>query len=479
MRASPPPPQELTVSRPDVEPLVLAPEYLLLPEGVVSGHAVVLRGSGIEATGSVESVAARYPESVPLSLPGKMLMPGFIDAHHHLTQTFGKALAFGEPSEIFKRLWVPLEGFLNEELVYLSAKLASLEALRGGFTTVADAGTRSQGYLAALARAVEEAGIRCVLGAICNDGPNQKSGKEGEAQRADILAQADAHLAAYAAHPLISPSLAISIPEIASDAMLGAVYARCAEAGRIFQTHVNEHLVAVERSLVDRGLRPLEHLKKAGALGPYTLCAHCTLVTPAELRLLQSTDAAVSYNPVASQWKGNAVAPAVQMHELGIRLGLGTDGTRSDAFRLVDAAEASQRLCFGLATGDFSCGGGDIWLAMGARGSADVLGLAGTTGTIQPGLEADLLLIDVDVPEMTPSWDLPWELVRFGDRSQIEGVFVGGRLRLWHGRPLDWDADALLARVRELVYDIVPKAPIKRVHGTADEYRAMRQRLLA
>lgn len=66
-------------------------------------------------------------------------MPGFVDAHHHLTQSFGSALAFGEPSEIFRRVWVPLEGALDEESAYTAAKLAALEALRGGFTTVTDA----------------------------------------------------------------------------------------------------------------------------------------------------------------------------------------------------------------------------------------------------------------------------------------------------------------------------------------------------
>ena len=95
-------------------------------------------------------------------------------------------------------------------------------------------------------------------------------------------------------------------------------------------------------------MRPLELLAHLGALGPQVLVAHATLVTPSELNLLRETDTAVSYNPVASQWKGNAVAPAQLMAALGIRFGLGTDATRSDAFRLMDAAEAAQKLAFGL-----------------------------------------------------------------------------------------------------------------------------------
>jgi 5-methylthioadenosine/S-adenosylhomocysteine deaminase len=395
-------------------------------------------------------------------------MPGFIDAHHHLTQTFGKALAFGEPSEIFRRVWIPLEGVLDNELVYIAAKAAALESLRGGFTTVVDAGTRAEGNVSAIATAAREAGLRCVLGLICNDvGPG--------ADQAAIKRRAAAHLAAWKSDDLVHPSLAISIPEAASDGMLHDIAAMSADAGVIFQTHVNEHLVAVERSLVERRLRPLEHLHHAGALGPHTLIAHSTLVTPPELDLLRRTDTAVAYNPVASQWKGNAVAPAEMMDVLGIRFGLGTDGTRSDGFRLVDAAEASQRIAFGLAVGDSSCGGGWTWLDHATRGGADAIGLKDTTGEIAVGKAADFLLVDIDTPEFTPSWDLPWELVRFGNRDQIEAVFVAGRLRLWHGWPTDWDGHALMRKVAELARDAVARAPIKRIHPTSAVHRAGRR----
>lgn len=451
--------------------IILKPEAVLTPGGPSRGLAVLIENGKFKAVDRAEALDQKFAGIKSLDLPGRLIMPGFIDSHQHLAQAFGKALAFGEPSEIFKRIWVPLEGFLNQELVYLSAKLAAFEALRGGFTTVADAGARSSGDLSVLARAAEEAGLRCVLGLICNDFPQSPQPPD----QGEILKKAEAHLALYDQHPLITPSLAISIPECASDYMLKEVYERCREAGRIFQTHVNEHLAAVERSLVDRRLRPLEHLVKAGALGPATLAAHSTLVTPCELMLLRDKGAAVAYNPVASQWKGNAVAPAEHMHALGIRLGLGTDGTRSDGFRLVDAAEASQRLAFGLAVGDSSCGGGALWLKMATEGGAEVLGLGRVTGAIEEGLSADFLLVDLDVPEFVPSWDLPWDLVRLGNRSQIEGVFVAGRLRLWQGWPVDWDGRALMRRINQLAGEAVSQAPIYRVHDNSDRYAAFRK----
>ena len=449
-----------------VPSVLLAPEYVMLREGQVTNHAVLVKDGVFADIGLVEELTRRYSDTKFIPLPGKVIMPGFIDVHHHLTQAFGKALAFGEPSEIFRRIWVPLEGSLDDELIYLAGKLAAFEALRGGFTTVVDAGTRAEGGLEPLAQAVTEVGLRCVLGLICND----QSGAE-TLDHSLILKRANEHLSGWSGHPLIHPSLAISIPEVASDKMLSTISALCKEAGVVFQTHINEHLASVERSLVNRGLRPLEHLHTIDALGPTTLVAHATLLTPREVTILQKTDTAVCYNPVATQWKGNATSPATMMHELGIRFGLGTDGTRSDGFRLLDAAEASQRLAFGLAVGDFSTGGGWPWLDHATTGGAEAISLNHVTGEIKKGLVADFLIVDVDVPELLPSRDLVWELTRLGNRDQIVGVFVAGDLGLWKGWPIDWDARTLMKEVKQRVGQAIESAPIHKIHPSSKEYQ--------
>jgi cytosine/adenosine deaminase-related metal-dependent hydrolase len=448
---------------------VFCPGSVLLPDGLRTNVALVVRGGRFGEIGPVAEVAASNGNLTRVDLPGHLLMPGFIDVHTHLTQSLGKSLVFGEPSEIFRRVWVPLEGSLDERMVYLSAKLAALECLRGGFTAAVDAGTRSADHIGALARAARETGLRSVVGLICND----VDGTAIVPDKASIIAKAANHLAAFAKDPLIHPSLAISIPEAATEAMLRTISTMAGEAGAIFQTHVNEHLVAVERSLVATGRRPLEHLAHIGALGSHVLIAHSTLVTPHELNLLRDSGTAVAYNPMASVWKGNAIAPALQMAALGIRFGLGTDGTRADAFRLMDAAETLQRASIGMATGDSSCGGGWLWLDRATRSAADSSGLASVTGEIRRGLAADFLLVDIDRPEFTPSHDLVWELVRYGNRDQIDAVFTNGRLRLWQGWPVDWDARSLLAEIREAVTDTIANAPIQKIHPDASTFRAL------
>ncbi|WP_421136456.1 amidohydrolase family protein [Pseudomonas sp. NFX15] len=438
---------------------LLAPDWLMLPEGPKRGQAVLVVDGTFADVGPLSLLQARYPAHQVLRLEQQLLMPGFIDTHHHLSQSFGKGLVFGEPSEIFRRVWIPLEGSLDSELLYLTSKLAAFESLRGGFTTVCDAGTRSTESVEAIAKAVHEVGIRCVLAKTCND----LQGKQVLDAR-QILAVAERHLSHWDNDTLITPSLAVPIPEIATDPTLKAVYCLCEEAGRVFQSHVNEHLVAVERSLELYGVRPLEQLHRAGALGPAALLAHATLLTPNEICLLRDSGAAVSYNPVASAWKGNAVAQAHLMHCLGIPVALGTDGTRGDGFRLLDYAEAAQRFAHGISVGDSVCGGGQLWLDMSTKNAAQALHLGQLTGQITPGHAADFLLVDLAVPELLPSWNLTWDLVRLANRDQIHAVVVQGNVRLWQGWPTDWDARQLMRQVDALARDIVGQAPIHKIH---------------
>ncbi|MGW7485674.1 amidohydrolase family protein [Streptomyces sp. NPDC054786] len=425
---------------------LLVPELLLLPDGPVRHQAVLVRDGKFRTIGPAEQLIAAHRDVPPVRLDGHLLMPGFVDAHHHLTQSFGKAQSFGQPSEIFKTIWEPLEHALDEESAYVSAKLAALEALRGGFTTVADAGTRAPVDVRVVAQATEEAGVRCVLSKIVSTG-------EG----------GPAHLGRWDGHPLIHPSLAIAVPEDAPGEVIKKTADLCAEAGAVLQIHVNEHLASVERSLKSVGRRPVEHLHHIGALGPHTLGAHATLLTPSEMRLLADSGAAISYNPVASAWKGNGVAHATLLAAMGVRFGMGTDGTRGDGFRLIDAAETAQRLAYGMASGDSSCGAGRMWLEHATSRSADALGLGRVTGEIAVGKAADFLVVDLDVPELTPSYDLRWELVRLAHRDQIAAVVVGGTLRLWHGWPPDWDGHALVSRAAQLGPEVVRRAGLRRV----------------
>lgn len=438
----------------------LAPGVILTPAGPLRDHVLVVRDGRIVA---VEPATAGRPA---VALPDGAIVPGIVDCHAHAGQTFGKSLIGGEPTQIWRRLWVPLEDALTPERSYVSAKWMFLEALRGGFTTLVNFNRNSPENNEAVHQAAHDTGLRLVSGVAAST--------DSESPEA-VIAAIEAHVRACAGWQRITPSLCFGFYGANLEGLAPGDLARigrhCADSGVLLQMHSNEHFPDVHDCIVRFGKRPIELWDELGILGPQTLLHHATLVSPNEIDLLDRRRSGVSYNPVASQWKGNAVAPALHFAQRRIRMGLGTDNTRLDGFRMMDAAENCQRLLHGMSVLDFSCGAGWTWVDAATRGGADACGLGAVTGALEPGRAADFLVLDMTAPEVVPSWDFEWELVRAYDRDQVKAVAVDGRIVLRDGRATGWDSAAFVREQRQLVLDMVEEAKVTKVHAISSTLR--------
>lgn len=452
--------------------VVLAPDIVLTPKGPETGLAIVVEGGSFAYVGAVAGLEPADAAQAR-ALPGFAVVPGFVDAHTHLAQTFGKILIGGEPAQIWRRLWLPMEAALDEQGDYVSAKWQLLEQLRGGFTGVVNYALNDARRNAAVHRAAAEVGIR-LRSSTGLDEHAVDAGPDAErVPLSRILERAAEHIEQVAPHPLIYPSLSSTSFYGNRPETLAAVSELARERGLILQIHANEHTPEVHESILRYGKRPIELLFDHGVLGPHVLIHHATLVTDREVELLRRSGAAVSYNPVASEWKGNAVAPALAFAAQGVRFGLGSDNTRFNGFRTLDAAEHAQRLAYGLRTGDFSAGAAWTWVDAITRGSADAAGFSGV-GTLESGKAADFLILDTQRPETLVSWDFEWELVRYYDRDQIAFVVVGGKPVLAAGQPISWDASAFLREYASLGRRIGSSPGVTRVHGGSQNYRGRR-----
>lgn len=406
-------------------------------------------------------------------LSGQAIVPGFVDAHTHLAQTFGKILIGGEPAQIWRRLWLPMEAGLDEEGDYISAKWQLFEQLRGGHTGVVNYSLGDARRNAAVHRAASEVGIR-LRSSTGLDEFSVDAAPSGERQPLSrILERIHEHIEQVAPFPLISPSVSASSFYGNRPETLAAISEFARSKNILLQIHANEHFPEVHESILRYGKRPIELLADSGVLGPHVLIHHATLVTGREVELLARTRTAVAYNPVASEWKGNAVAPALAFAAHGVRFGLGYDNTRFDGFRTLDAAEHAQRLVHGLPVSDFSAGAGWTWVDAISRGGADVAGFD-DVGSLAAGQAADYLILDMDRPETAISWDFEWELVRYYARDQISFVIVAGKPVLAAGQPVDWDGRAFVRAYREHGRRIGAAPGIQRVHGSSHGYRAKR-----
>jgi 5-methylthioadenosine/S-adenosylhomocysteine deaminase len=454
----------------------LEPDIILGPDGELTGHVLIVRGSKVEAVVPRDELV-RWPTATLTRLDGCAIIPGIIDAHHHVIEPFAKALAFGEPAQMWKRLWLPLEAVATADSCYQAAKWTFLEALRGGITTITEHAVRSLELVDAVNRAAEDTGIRLISSTGGYDLKNFSSSArtpDASASVDSVITLAEEHIAACKAFSRVTPSLACGTVQSNSGEMIAALSSFCRERSLLFQIHANEHTVEVHTCIETYGRRPIEYLADLGALGTTTLIAHATLVTPSEIELLRQTDTAVAYNPVAAMWKGNAVAPAEDYIMRGIRVGLGSDATRNDGFRMIDAAEACQRLAYGMPKDDFSCGAGWMWVQAATQGGAAAVGLGDVTGALEAGREADFLVLDRRGPEVTPSWDFTWELVRCYDRADILATVVGGTPATIDGRAVAFDSEQFFADQLQRGVANVESAGMTRLHGTSSHNRAAR-----
>ena len=451
------------------------PDLVLGPDGPIHDAVMVVDNGTI---GAIEPVVDGNipidPAIEVIRLAGRAVVPGFIDTHHHVTEPFAKAITCGEPAQMWKRIWMPLEEASTPKITHAAAKWTFIEALRGGFTTIVDHGIRGVEYTEAVLQAAEETGLRLVSSTGVYDLSDFETDATKPAATStidDALRTAEDHVARISKRKNITPSLACGTVQSNSGEMIKYLSDYCARNHIVFQIHANEHTPEVHRCIEREGCRPIEFLHKIGALGPTTLIGHASLVTSDEIGILRDTDTAVSYNPVASQWKGNGVAPALEYARQGVRFGLGTDATRNDAFRLMDAAETCQRLIHGLPNDDFSCGAGWVWLDAATRAGADVCGLGAVTGKLEPGYQADFLVLDMASPEVLPSWDFSWELVRYYDRANIKATVVAGRAVVIDGEPVDVGLEEFTREHLSLGIRSIHDADIVRLHGPSDGYR--------
>lgn len=448
----------------------VAPELVLTPDGVEEELVLVVREGRI-----VTLLHISEYDGDAVRLPGYAVIPGFIDTHTHVGQIFGKALTGGEPAQIWRRIWHPMEAAMGPDEAYASAKWMCLEALRGGFTTLVSYGLNDTEKNTGVHRAVEESGLRFVS----STGLDQFAGDIGTGsdvhELPEIVDRIERHVEQCRQHTRITPSVCCSSFHANSPETLSALSEYCAKQGLLLQIHANEHFAELQDCLLRFGKRPTQFLDAIGVLGPHVLLHHTTVIAEDEIEILTKTRTATSYNPLASIWKGNAVAPALSYAQRNVRFGIGSDNTSEDAFRNLFAAEASQRIAHAMPVADFSCGAAWTWVDAATCGAADAAGLGTGTGSLAPGMAADFLVLDMDVPECLPAIDFEWELVRYYNRDQIGAMVVDGKVVATGGQPLAWNTTDVINELGHTAEAVVQAPEIVRLHGPSVRYRPRRR----
>lgn len=436
--------------------MILAPELLYADGRLERDWAVDVQAGRIAGVGPAAALAAAHrPEGfVPVvALPGRLLLPGGVNAHNHSFQSLLRGL--GDDLDFMgwrDRVLYPFSRRLDARGIGIGAAFAFAEMLRHGITTVVDffyvQGGGNANAEAAI-QAAKRVGIRLVLARAFYDWAGAPP--EYRETPAEATERCRALMARHAGDPTVTVQPAPHSLHAASPEMIRAGAAVAEAAGVPFHIHVAEY--RAEREAIERqhGLTPVRLLDRLGVLGPRTIGVHCVWLDEGEVRLLAERGARVAYCPSSNMILGDGVTKLREMRALGVPVALGTDGgctnNRLSVFEEMRMAALLQKVTHL----DGTAFTAEEAFRLGTVGGAQVLGLP--VGEIAPGRLADLVALDLGHPSLHPPHALLKSVVYALSPQAITDVWVHGARVVRDGRLATADESELLADVRALTGD--------------------------
>ncbi|MBB6489278.1 amidohydrolase family protein [Rhizobium lusitanum] len=405
----------------------------------------------------------------------RLVMPGLINAHTHSSETFFRGRYEGMPLEIWLLYAYPLlmNDPIGKRLLYLRSLLLAMESLRNGVTTLCDdffdPPAHDLDRLGTVFRAYEDAGIRAnVSSAAMNihtlDAlPFAREVTPAELQNlldfgppmttdayVDFCKSAfdSLHGRAGRVNFMIAPS---APQRCTPDLMMACM--ELAVAKRVpFHTHVLETRTQAITGHELHGKSLIAYMKDLGLLRRNTTIAHSVWVSDEDMSLMGDAGVSVAHNAISNQKLGAGIAPVRRLLDLGVTLGLGTDGVSSnDTARIFDVMRVAG-LIHAVSGPDYEKWvTADEVLRMATIGGAKTAMLEHVTGSLEVGKSADLVILNLRSYPFMPFNDAAKHLVYSENGSSIEKVMVAGRIVMEEGRLTTVDEAAVFAELAELV----------------------------
>ncbi len=411
-------------------------------------NRVIPRGTLIVQDGRISAVGPSDELIIPPGVPvidasGHALLPGLIDAHSHSSLMRGVT----ENMQLMDWLpWYQLEHrALTEEYAFHSARLCYLEALKSGTTCVMD----MYRFMDRCADAAGEVGLRVNLAPYVADAP----GKDFFATRAENRALIHSHHGAQNGRIQVWMGLE-HLFYCTPDAYREALQCQ-ADYGVGIHTHASEQKEEDDAVKAEFGRRSIAQLDHYGILGERTLIAHCVWLTDDEIKRVADTGTSIAHCPISNAKLASGVARVPEMLAADITVGIGTDGpvcnnslSLFEEMKFASLIQKATRL-------DATVLPADQILRMATINGARALGLGDRIGSLEVGKQADLLLLDLAQPNLTPTeinaagGNLLWNLVFAADARNVAAVWVDGRQLIANGRTTQVSEQTVISEAQQ------------------------------
>ena len=412
---------------------------------VIWDGSVVTDGENIVAVGGAAELSRRFPDAEAIDCSGKLILPGFICAHHHFYSTMARGMAIpGEPAsnfvEILERLWWKVDRALDQEDITLSAQIPLIECIRNGTTTVIDhhaSPGMPDGSLDLIEQAVRQAGVRASLCYEVSDRNVLADGIQENERFIRKIGSGDGQIAAM---------MGLHASFTLSDETLEKCVGIARDAGVGCHVHVAEDLADREDSLSRYGMPTVHRLEKLGVAGPKSLFIHCIHIDESEMDLIASTDTGVVHNPESNMNNAVGVTPLFKLLERNVLVGLGTDGMSSDMLSQMRAAYLMHRLANRDPRVAFT-EAPKLLLENNAKIAERQFGIR--LGELAEGRPADLAILDYQPPTMLSETNFLGHLIFGLADANVDTTVCKGKILMQGKKILSMDEERIAARSRE------------------------------
>ena len=418
---------------------------------VIANASVAIREDRIVDVGSTAALGEKWEAEQTIDATGKAVLPGFINSHTHCIHNLlrgGLSQDRNLYDWLLNVLYAGLAQYSGDD-AHVAAKLYCLEAIRGGITTSVD--NADFGRIDELAEHTIETyqalGVRAVYARMFYDhDPKSDSAlmealerKEPTVKHApnfiettdDALAGISRLMKKYhrSAGGRISVWPSPGIPMfLTPDGMMRAK--RLAEEnGAMLSTHLAESSADAEM----HGVSATQYLSYLGYLGPNLLAGHCVWMNDRDLRLLKKHDVKVANLAVSNQYLASGIAPIAKMINQGITVGIGTDDTNcNDSANMLSDMKhvALVQKVNNLDSGAMTA---EKVIEMATIDGARAIGMESEIGSIEVGKQADVIVIELQRPHLTPCHNIPSVLVYQANGSEVDTTIVAGRVLMQGG----------------------------------------------
>jgi putative selenium metabolism protein SsnA len=429
------------------------------PASIQSGVDIVIDGSKIAAVGV--GAAANYQADRVLDMQGKLVMPGIVCSHNHFYSGLARGITANiAPSpdfvSVLRNLWWRLDLAIDEEILYYSGMVCSLEAIRCGTTAVIDHHASPaflKGSLKTLKKAFEETGLR---GITCYETTDRNDGlKEVEAgvqENVDFAKLCESDKQATGGNHLVEAMIGGHAPVTMPDSALKLMADAVRETGRGVHVHVAEDRYDVSHSHHMYGKDVIVRLNDAGLINDKALLVHGVYLSDADIEIINAKDAFLAHNARSNMNNNVGYSSKLPMYK---NLVLGTDGMGSDMWEEMKFAFFKHKDAAGPMWPDsylkFLFNGNEILKRY----------FAADFGRVAPGCKADLTVLDYQAPTPLVPGNIGGHIAFGMDSRDVTTVIINGKVVL-ENRQFAFDVSPIYANARKAaqrLWDNMDKLP--------------------